>query len=188
MPWPSRWARRAIALDAADAEARSALAVVLLYAGDPEGMRAEAEMALAMSPNLAMAHGMLGVALTSSGKPREGIASLETCLRLDPHAPTVPVRLAQTAMAYYFCGDYEAVIEAATRAIRDFPDFPNPYRWLAAALGQLGRREEGAQALAKHIELAPAALDMYVRNRPPFWQPEDYAHVIEGLRKAGWEG
>jgi adenylate cyclase len=27
-----------------------------------------------------------------------------------------------------------------------------------------------------------------VRNRVPWMQPEDYAHMLDGLRKAGWEG
>jgi adenylate cyclase len=29
---------------------------------------------------------------------------------------------------------------------------------------------------------------MYVRERPPWMRPKDHAHMIEGLRKAGWEG
>jgi adenylate cyclase len=27
-----------------------------------------------------------------------------------------------------------------------------------------------------------------VHNRAPWFRPEDHAHLIEGLRKAGWEG
>jgi len=29
---------------------------------------------------------------------------------------------------------------------------------------------------------------MYVRDRMPWMRAEDYAHMVEGLRKAGWEG
>jgi hypothetical protein len=29
---------------------------------------------------------------------------------------------------------------------------------------------------------------MYVRNRVPWFRPEDHAHLLDGLRKAGWEG
>jgi adenylate cyclase len=29
---------------------------------------------------------------------------------------------------------------------------------------------------------------MYVRKRVPWFRPEDHAHLLEGLRKAGWEG
>jgi adenylate cyclase len=30
--------------------------------------------------------------------------------------------------------------------------------------------------------------DMYVHTRPPWFRPEDYAHMLDGLRKAGWDG
>jgi adenylate cyclase len=29
---------------------------------------------------------------------------------------------------------------------------------------------------------------MYVYQRAPWIRPEDYEHLLEGLRKAGWEG
>jgi adenylate cyclase len=29
---------------------------------------------------------------------------------------------------------------------------------------------------------------MYVRKRVPWNAAEDHAHMLEGLRKAGWEG
>jgi tetratricopeptide (TPR) repeat protein len=67
-------ARQAVALDAADAEASSCLAAVLLRRGDHEGALAEAERALSMAPNLASAHGVLGASLMYSGRPREGLS------------------------------------------------------------------------------------------------------------------
>jgi adenylate cyclase len=27
---------------------------------------------------------------------------------------------------------------------------------------------------------------MYVRQRLPWFRPDDHAHLLEGLRKAGW--
>jgi adenylate cyclase len=64
-------ARRAVALDSADAEARSLLSSALRMRGDHEGALAEAERALATTPNLAFAHHMLGAALTSRGTRRK---------------------------------------------------------------------------------------------------------------------
>jgi hypothetical protein len=29
---------------------------------------------------------------------------------------------------------------------------------------------------------------MYVRQRLPWWRVEEYEQLLEGLRKAGWEG
>jgi hypothetical protein len=34
--------------------------------------------------------------------------------------------------------------------------------------------------------VAKLPFDMYVRARPPWFRPEDHAHMLEGLRKAGW--
>ena len=181
-------ARRAVALDGGNAEAHARLALALLARGDHQGATSQAEQALILCPNLAAAHGALGVALAYSGRPREGLAALKTCIRLDPRAPTLMNRLNQVALAHYFCCDYEATMEAAERAIRLFPDFPSPYRWLAAALGELGRTAEANEALEKAITVSPISFDFQVRERPPWFRPEDHAHMLDGLRKAGWEG
>ena len=164
----------------------SALAYTLWSRGDYEGALAEAEQALATAPNLATAHHMMGATLVHSGRPREGFAALERSIRLNPRAPRSAGRLSQMAMGLYLCHDYEAAIAAAKRAIRAYPEWPNAYRWLAAALGQVGRIEEAKEALEKAIAVAPAAFEMYVRQRVPWHRPEDYTHMLDGLRKAGW--
>lgn len=181
-------ARRAVALDGGDAEARSYLGHALWCLGDHEGARAEAERALTISPNLAYAHGVKGASLIFSGRLKEGAAAVERCIRLDPRDPYLPAHLNRAVLALYFSGEYEAAIEAAKGAIRSYPNFPNYYRWLAAALGQTGRAEEAKEALEKAISLAPATFDVYVRARVAWMRPEDHAHMVEGLRKAGWDG
>ena len=147
----------------------------------------QAEIALAMSPNLALAYGTLGETLIFSGRSKEGLAAVQTSIRLDPHDPKLANRLNNLALGFYFSRDYEAAVEAAKRAIRVNPDFLLAYRWLAAALGQLGRTAEAKEALQKAIAIAPATFDMYVRQRVPWHRPEDYAHMLDGLRKAGWK-
>jgi adenylate cyclase len=181
-------ARRAVALDGADAEARSCLGWALQARGEADGALAEIERALSMSPNLAIAHGHRGATLIFAGRPKEGLTALETCIRLDPRDPYLAVRLLHIACGLYFCSEYGASIEASKRLIRSYPDFPMIYRWSAAALGQLGRRAEAKEALEKAVSRTPAAFDMYVRNRAPWFRPEDHAHLVEGLRKAGWKG
>jgi adenylate cyclase len=184
-------ARQAIALDGADAEAHATLSNALRGRGDYDGALAEAERALALNPNLASAHGVFGATLIFSGHPREGLVALERSIRLDPHAADLAAqgyRLNTLALGHYFCGEYEAAVEAAKRAIRSDPNYPNAYRWLAAALGQLGRSAEAKEALEKAMAVGPVSFDMYVRQRVPWHRPEDYAHMLEGLRKAGWQG
>jgi adenylate cyclase len=158
--------------------------------GELDGALVEIERALAMSPNLAVAHWQRGATLIFSGQPMKGLDALETCIRLDPRDQFMSVRLLHIACGLYFAREYEdeGVVAAAKRLIRSYPDFPMIYRWPAAALGQLGRAAEAKEWLEKAISYAPAAFKMYVHNRVPWFRPEDHAHLIEGLRKAGWEG
>jgi len=179
--------RRAVALDANHAEARTCFGNQLMRRGDYAGALAEIEGALAMSPNLADAHGALGSVLTRSGHPKEGRIALEKCIRLDPRNPNNNQQLLVITISYYLSREYNAAVEAAKRGIRAYPNHSNQYRWLAAALGQCGRIEEAKEALAKAIAIAPAAFDMFVRRRVPWHRPEDHAHMLEGLRKAGWK-
>jgi adenylate cyclase len=179
-------ARRAVALDGANAEARSCLGWALQARGETDGALEEIDRALSMSPNLAIAHGHRGATLIFAGRPKEGHSALKMGIRLDPRDPFMAVRLLHITCGLYFSGEYEASIEAAKRLIRSYPDFPMVYRWLAAALGQLGHTAEAQEALQEAISRAPSAFDMYVRKRAPWFRPEDHAHLVDGLHKAGW--
>jgi adenylate cyclase len=127
---------------------------------------------------LAIAHGARGLTLIHSGGPKEGLAAIQESIRLDPRDPTRVTLLYNVAVGLYFCREYEAAAEAANRAIRLVPHYPNSYRWLAAALGPLSRTAEAGEALQKAIAVAPAVFDMYVRQGPPWFRPEDYAHML----------
>jgi adenylate cyclase len=181
-------ARNALALDSNDAETRSLLGLVLLLTGDYEGALAETERALALCPNLAIAHAVLGITLIWSGQPKEGLKSLERYFRLNPNGPSAGPILTQVAVGHYFCREYKAAVDAAKRAIQSFPDYPITHFWLPAALGQLGRALEAKEALQKATAIGSGLFDMYARNRRPIFRTEDYAHMLEGLRKAGWDG
>ena len=181
-------ARKAVSLDGADAEALTSLGRVRLTQGDYQGARSAIEQAIALNPNLAIAHGTLGGTLVFSGEPEKGLIALEHGIRLDPRHPRAGVILNQVVIGLYFARDYEGAVEAAGRVLRAYPDHPLVYRWLAAALGQLGRIDEAREALQKAIVLSPASFDLYVRRRVPWHREDDHLHTLDGLRKAGWQG
>jgi len=112
--------------------------------------------------------------------------ALGTCMRLDPCGPWVAVRLLHVAVGFYFLREYESSLETLKRVIRSYPDYPSSHRWLAAGLGQAGHVEEAKEALGKAITITPGSFEMYVRKRALWHRPEDHAHFLEGLRKAGW--
>jgi adenylate cyclase len=179
-------ARRAVQLDSADAEAHVCLSFWLFREGDGPGAFAEAERALALSPNLANAHLAVGAALARLDRAEESLAPRETSIRLDPCGPQVMIAWDHLVATLYRVGQYERLLDVAQHVIRARPDHPPTYRWLAAAFGQLGRTAEARTALEKAIAMGPASFDMYVRNRAPWWSEKSYEHMLDGLRKAGW--
>ena len=178
-------ARQAVSLDGTDAEAHACLGWAALMRGDYLSSLSETSRALELTPNLALALEVKGATLNFSGRPLEGVGILKTCLRLDPRRPRMGTRLNFMALGQYFSGEYVGAVDSARQAIQSHPGFAPPYRWLAAALGQTGPAEEAGAALNRAIAVAPASFDTYVRNRVPWMRPEDHAHMLEGLRKAG---
>jgi adenylate cyclase len=89
-------------------------------------------------------------------------------------------------VSYYFDGDYEQTVTIAKRVVSDRPDHPVIYRWLAAALGQLGRVDEARMALEKAIAIAPDTFNLYIRTRMPWMRQIDFEHMVDGIQKAGW--
>ena len=72
------YAKRAVALDEADALAHHTLALSLLYfSGNHDLAIAEGSRAVSLNPSFSQAHVPLGNALSFSGKPEEGIAHLK---------------------------------------------------------------------------------------------------------------
>jgi adenylate cyclase len=85
-------------------------------------------------------------------------------------------------ISYHFEKEYEEAISVARTLIADRSDNPWAYRWLAAALGQLGRSEAG-DALSRAQKVAPEVFDPFVRQRVPWMRLEDYDHMLDGLPK-----
>lgn len=182
------WSRKAAEIDPQDAEVQVSLSAIALMFGRWDEARECASLALSLNPYSPRANFVYGSSLIFNGQPVEGRKALLTGLRLNPNDPRTGGKLNEVAISYYFERDYAGTVEAARRAIARFPENPLPYRWLAAALGQIGRSEEARDALHRTMSISPKAFDNYVLSRVPWHRPEDYEHMLEGLRKAGWQG
>ena len=179
-------ARIAVMLDPNDASTHGTLAASLFNCCEPDTAWEHVNLALAIDPDCASAHNARGWLLMFGGRPTEGRASLMVSLRHDPRSRDVALRV-QVAITYYFERNYEAAVDVLRRALADDPRYPGgSYRWLAAALGQLGRSHEAKRALSDAVGTAPAALQSYTQNQPPWFRGDDFAHMMDGLRKAGW--
>jgi adenylate cyclase len=178
-------ARKAVELDPGDADAQAALAGTLMNQGDADNAEAIARQALAINPNCAWARYVMGLVLIFAGRTTEGRDALGVFERVSPRDGAIAAAHSIIGISYYFERDYERCVEAARRQLSAHPGYTLTYRWLAAALGQLGRTEEARAALAA---VSLGEFDVYVRNRVPWMRPQDYENMLDGLRKAGWQG
>jgi len=181
-------ARAATEIDPDDAEAQAMLGTIHWGTGNYEAAWERTALALANNPNSPWATSLRGGLLVYSGRPKEGRDDLLAAIRLSPHDPRDTTSRLQLVLSYYYEHDYIAAAEAARSAIARHPGSLPPYRWLAASLGRLGYRQEAEIALKKAIEVSPQMFEQYVCSRPVYYRPEDHEHMLEGLRKAGWQG
>ena len=184
----TRWAQRAVDIDPADADAQAVLANATHRRGDMATAREWAARALASPQISPWCMGMAAGVLLNDGRSAETREILQAVIRRSPRDPYMSSFLRFIAMSYYYEGDFANAVEAAKRAVAFQPDNPMQYRWLAASLGQVGRPEEAREALRTAIDLSPGTFDIYVRNRPPWFRPQDHELMLDGLRKAGWDG
>ena len=181
-------ARIAVSLDANDPHAHGMLAFALHNCQEIEPALHHVELALSISPSCSVAHQTKALILVFSGHPAEARESFLLAFQHDPLGMKMP--MAQfIGMAYYFERDYRKAVENLRRVLADNPTDPQALRWLACALGQLGLVDEARKALSETLAKAPEAFESYTRQRPPWYRrPEDYEHMLDGLRKAGWQG
>ena len=79
----------------------------------------------------------------------EARAVAELCLRLSPRDARSWISLLHLTQIGYLTRDYEAAARTGQRALDTKPASVMPHRWLAAALGQLGRQTEAADVMRR---------------------------------------
>jgi adenylate cyclase len=180
-------ARKALAIDRNDAAAQRELASAFLLAGNHREAFEGANRALALNRNSTGAYRLRAVTSVLTGQYEEGRIDALTSLRLSPRDPLSGVGASYIALSYYLQRDYEMTVEVAKGCLVKYPQLA-PHRYLAAALGQLGRRSEAANTIRVLLTGEKSKVDAFFRNRPAHLRPEDYEHILDGLRKAGWQG
>ncbi len=174
-------AETAVRLDPQNAYARCWLAIVHFFRHENAMFEAEAERALALNPNDPETLADIGHFYAFMGQFARGVALSERAKRLNPLYPGWYHFSA--ARYHYDQRDYAAA--AADVARIGMPHFYWSHLFGAAALGQLGD-PAAADALARMRALKP---DVDPRAELEKWNtaPDDLAHLMEGLHKAGLE-
>ena len=126
---------------------------------------------------------MKGWLLMNSGKPTEGRESFQFAMRIDPRSALDVMVRSHIVETYYMERDYENAVVAARRLVADRPDHPWAYRWLAAALGQLGPERRSSGCTGQGDRGRSGRFHLFVRQRVPWMRQVDYDHMLDGLRR-----
>jgi adenylate cyclase len=180
-------AQRAVSLDPHYPNAHFALGLVCMWTRRSERAIAAFGEAIKLNPSFAAAHVLLGQMYLYAGRPEDAIEQAETGIRLSPTDPRLFIWLPALAGAHYQLRHYEEAIEAGRRSWSLNRNWPHGLRYVVAGFGRLGRIEEAEPALA-----ALKAMDANLESsagilRRVYPDPAAVEHILDGLRKAGFE-
>ena len=176
-------AQRAVDLAPTHALGYYALAFTYFFRKDDAGFRAAVEQALALNPMDGSVMGLLGLLVHHVGEIKRGTQMVEAAMQLNPHYP--PVFRAPAFLNAYAQGKYAEALALAVRF--NMPGFFHAHALRAAALGQLGQREAGQQAVQELLAVRPDFTATVRRDYGIWWDAKTVDHLIEGLRAAGLE-
>ena len=176
-------AQRAVDLAPTHALGYYALAFTYFFRKDNAGFRAAVEQAIALNPMDGSVMGLLGLLVHHAGEIERGTQMVEAAMQLNPHYP--PVFRAPAFLNAYAQGKYAEALELAVRF--NMPGFFHAHALRAAALGQLGQREAGQQAVQELLAVRPDFATTVRRDYGKWWDTKTVDHLVEGLREAGLE-
>jgi TolB-like protein/class 3 adenylate cyclase len=177
------FARRALQVASNDPETLANAALALAYFGeDISAMMALVDRALALNPSFARGWHISGTLRLWAGQPDLAIEHIEASLHLSPRA-RVGMSFSLLGAAYLVSRRFEEAVPKLLLAIQEDPNYPPPYRSLAACYAQMGRLDEARQVVTRlHAITSVVAPDIsYVRNA------EHRELYLSGLRLAAEE-
>jgi tetratricopeptide (TPR) repeat protein len=114
------------------------------------------DRALALNPNYARAWHVSGIHKVWAGQPAIAIEHTETCLRLSPRARVGPT-VVTIGYAHFVSRRFDEAVPKLLIAIQDDPNFPQPYRWLAACYAHMGKLDD-AREIVERLRAIPAVV------------------------------
>src|SRR5262245_8582102 len=146
------------------------------------------ERAIAIDPNLAVAHNYIGQVKVFLGRANEAAEHTLKAVRLSPRDPQLPLWYYQLALTYIHQKRYEEAVQWARRSVEVNPDLRYPYRILAASLALAGQVDEAKLAAAEMLRRYPKETISAFLVREPWPNPiyrEGQNREVLGMRQAG---
>ena len=182
-------AEDALALRPDDSDAHMVKSYLFETKSQTRAALAEAETAVGDDPNNARAIAQAGYLGSYFGHSEDGVAAVETALRLSPHDPTAPIMQVHLCYLHNNLAQWEQAIEWCEKALaNNVKERGNALAALAVANAWAGHDKEAKDAVAELRKVDPA----FTVQTMAGWHPSDdptfkaqYARYLEGLRKAG---
>lgn len=161
------------------------LAFVSAFSGDAEGSLNAAEKCVALNPFDPANPGMLGTCLFMAGEHQRALDELSRALTLSPNHPDGYHWAVFCAFCHFLLNNFEASLSWAHKALLRNPRHLQCLGIRAAALAELGRKDDAAAAASEFLSQSPElTVEKHLRNFR--WRnPDDVAHYGRALKKAG---
>jgi serine/threonine protein kinase/tetratricopeptide (TPR) repeat protein len=149
--------------------------------------REDVARALALQPNLAMAHGVMGwIHLTYDWDWPAADASLKRALALEPGNDAV---VENKATLDKTLGRFDQAVEGFQRAIAIEPLSADNYYNLSITLNHAGRQEEAVAAAQKTLQISPDYAAAHVALAVAYLaqsRPEEALREVQNEKNAAW--
>jgi adenylate cyclase len=177
-----KFARTAIELDPNLPEAYAEWGYTIIRKRNFDAATAAAERAMALNPNFADYR--VATVFLMVGEFAKAIEIAKAQMRVDPfHPHLAPLIVGE---AYYLLKEYGKAQRSLREAAGRTPDHQYGHAFLAAAYAQLGRLEDAHAEVAEVLRVNPN-YTIGTQNRVSILKrAEDIAHLLDGLRKAGF--
>ena len=176
--------KKAVSLDDSNSSSHACLTFPYIYIREYDKAISEAEKAVSLSPNSALAYWALGAALTMSGRPQEAIPMLQKSLRLSP-IPYHSIVLSHLASSYAWLGQYEYAVATFKKMLQIYgPDHLMAHIGLTLTYALMGHEKEARAQSAEVLRIDPKfSWERWIKGLPHPQHNKD--RLAEGLRKVG---
>jgi len=154
------------------------------FGEDLDAMIALVDRAIAFNPSYALGWHASGFLRLWAGETERAIEHAENSLRLSPRALAGRSNYLIGA-ALFFDRHFEEAVPRLNLAIEDTPEFPTPYRFLAACYAHMGLLDEARATIARLRALTPEMIPNYPL---PFRDARHRELYFSGLRLAADQG
>ena len=175
-------AQKAIAMDESLERPHGVLSLLYILKRDYDKAIIEAERALALEPNSALAHHTLGTAFLEASRYEEAIPFFKKAMRFSP----IPwsITLMNMASCYRMMGQYEEALVIGKKLVEQYPDHLLGHLGLVATYSMMGHME-GARAEAAEVLRIDPKFSLESANRLLYKNKADSDRLMNAMRKAG---